>query len=89
MAATGMFVSVVCVPLCSDVALIVVVLLTYEYLITSGAEIRLFWGPGFSAAAALFFFNRFLNLINWWNQTISIFYYPKDIQVRQKYICRV
>ena len=38
-------------------------LVIYEYFITLGREVELFWKGEWTGAAALFFFNRYLSLI--------------------------
>ncbi|KAI0681955.1 hypothetical protein C8T65DRAFT_549747, partial [Cerioporus squamosus] len=39
------------------------VIVMYEYCITIGQEVRLFWGKKITGAAVLFFFNRYLVLL--------------------------
>ena len=36
--------------------------MAYEYLITLGDEVELFWGKRFTGASLLFFLNRYLNI---------------------------
>ncbi|KAM5536319.1 hypothetical protein V8D89_010011 [Ganoderma adspersum] len=40
-----------------------IVLVIYEYLITFGAEVQLFWGRDITGASILFFVNRYMRLI--------------------------
>ena len=51
-----------------------VVLLCFEWLITFGAEVSLFWQKKLSIAAALFVFNRLAPLA----YNLSGFYVPTD-----------
>ena len=62
-------------------------LVIYEYIITSGAEKQLFWGRKFAAPAALFFANRYLNLINWLYQFCLVFNVGVTIEVRRARRC--
>ncbi|KAI0687549.1 hypothetical protein C8Q76DRAFT_760014 [Earliella scabrosa] len=39
-------------------------LIVWEYLITLGQEVELFWANKLTGAAVLFYFNRYLNLVN-------------------------
>ena len=39
------------------------VLLVYEYIITFGQDVQLFWRRKWSGATALFFLNRYLPLL--------------------------
>ncbi|KAI0754063.1 hypothetical protein C8Q80DRAFT_1265773 [Daedaleopsis nitida] len=39
-------------------------LVIYEYIITFGREVELFWHGRFTGAAALFYFNRYLNVVS-------------------------
>ena len=41
-----------------------VVLVIYEYLVTFSTEIQLFWAGEVTGASVLFFFNRYIQLVN-------------------------
>ena len=38
-------------------------LITYEYIITFGREVELYWRRGITGAAILFYFNRYITLL--------------------------
>ena len=57
-----------------------IALFTYDYAITFGAEVQLFWSLRPTAAAAVFFLNRYLALADTWLQTLLVFA-PSFVQV--------
>ena len=61
----------------------VIALLAYEYLITFGAEVNLFWRQKFTAAAAFFFLNRYIVLANAAYSNWLDFTPPQTVQVRR------
>lgn len=61
-----------------------IALVVYEYAITLGAEIRLFWGKKFTAASALFHLNRQITLATCWFQLVWSFYGIRTLEVRNK-----
>ena len=52
----------------------------YDYAITFGAEVQLFWSYRQTAAATIFFLNRYLTLADIWLQTLLVFA-PSFVQV--------
>ena len=56
-------------------------LIVYEYLITLGPEIRLFWCRKFTTATVLFHLNRQITLLTCWFQVVWTFYGTTTIEV--------
>ena len=61
----------------------VIALLVYEYFITFGAEVNLFWRQKLTAAAAFFFLNRYIVLANAAYSNWLDFTPPQTVQVRR------
>ena len=57
-----------------------IALFTYDYAITFGAEVQLFWSRRQTAAATIFFLNRYICLSDIWLQTLLAFA-PSFVQV--------
>ena len=56
--------------------------MTYEWLITASEEIQMFWHKPFSAAAALFYVNRYMGLVVPWCNVVLLTISSSDAEVR-------
>ena len=62
-------------------------MIIYDYLITLGAEIRLFWNLKFSASTILFLANRYLSMLYWGPYDFVSFGGSASARVRQRRMC--
>ena len=66
-----------------------IAVVTYEYVITSGAEVRLFWQHKFTIATALFLLNRYCTLFNTLYEIVYGFIPFTSVQVGPHFIEQV